>query len=111
MSWSGQEAGPIFTKILRVVVLIEDQVLHVHLIRYDLKGQTDPISAQVRSQVITGSEVEGEFLRLDLSDLVSLQLLCHVLLAVGDRLVLVDGGAAPGVLDLGLSAALHDQGL
>lgn len=53
---------------------------------------------------VTGSECQGEFLRLDLCDLLRLQLLRHVLLAVGDRLVQVNTDSAAGVLDFGHGA-------
>lgn len=52
-----------------------------------------------RSWIFTRSEGQCEFLGLDLGDLLRLQFLSHVLLAVGDCLVLVNGDASTWVLN------------
>lgn len=52
--------------------------------------------------IFTSSECHSEFLRLDLGDLFRFQLLMLILLAVGDGLVRVDGGAPAWVLNIGL---------
>lgn len=59
---------------------------------------------------LTRSEREGHFLGLDLRDLLRLQF-SGLVLAVGDRLVLIDNDASTWVLDIHRLAILVLQGL
>lgn len=61
--------------------------------------------------VFTRSECQCELLGLDLRDLLRLQLLSHVLLAVGDGLVSVDSDASARVLDFAGVTVSALQGL
>ena len=63
-----------------------------------------------KQRPFTRSEREGELLGLDLSDLLGLQL-PRLVLAVGDRLVLIDHDASPWVLDVHALAVPVLQGL
>lgn len=61
--------------------------------------------------LFTRSECQGEFLGLDLGDLLRLQFLSHVFFAVGNWLVLVDVDASTWVLDAAWRASSFLQGL
>lgn len=61
--------------------------------------------------IFTRSECQGEFLRLDLGDLLRFQLLSHVFLAVGDILVLINSDASTWVLNTVHRTISPNQGL